>query len=391
MKIIFFAHPDFIHSQSMPRYVRMLAAGMQERGHDVDVWQPVPLFYKFRIAGSLKKWLGYIDQYFIFPIQTRRRMKRLPRDTMFVFTDHALGPWVPLVKNRPHIIHCHDFLAQRSALGEFKENRVSFSGKLYQALIRRGYRKGKNFISVSAQTRDDLHRFMVNHPPVSEVVYNGMNQSFEKTEAGYAKKMLSEKTGLDLTEGYLLHVGGNQWYKNRVGVIAIYNALRQDKDFMLPLLLIGAAPSAELNNARDLSPFKEQIHFLTAIDDKWLRFAYRGATVFLFPSLAEGFGWPIAEAMASGCMVITTNEKPMTEVAGEAGCFITRKPVEETESQAWANESAAVVKRVLQFSLPERQAMIEKGLLNVERFAVAGALDRIEKIYEGVYFINKIQ
>lgn len=373
----------------MPRYARMLAAGMKERGHEVDVWQPIPLFYKFNLTPSFKKWLGYIDQYFIFPMQTRRRMKKLPPDTIFVFTDHALGPWVPLVKNRPHIIHCHDFLAQRSALGEFKENRVGLSGRLYQALIRKGYRKGKNFISVSDKTRDDLHQFLIHHPPISEVVYNGLNQQFGKTNIEYAKKMFGQKTGIDLSEGYLLHVGGNQWYKNRLGVIEIYNALRRQDDIKLPLLLIGTAPSDELKKAHELSAFKEQIYFLVNIDDKFLRLAYRGASAFLFPSLAEGFGWPIAEAMASGCPVITTNEKPMTEVAGCAGFFISRKPSDKEQSEEWATTAADVVKKILQLTTNERQEIIQKGFMNIERFAADNTLNRIEKIYQGVYY-NKI-
>jgi hypothetical protein len=159
LKLIFFTHPEFIHSQSTPRYTQMLANGMRERGHDVDVWQPVPLFYNLRVPKKIKKWLGYLDQYLIFPFKIRKRIKVLPSETIFVFTDHALGPWVPLVKNRPHIIHCHDFLAQRSALGEFPQNPTALSGRLYQAFIRRGYRKGNNFISISYKNKDDLHRF----------------------------------------------------------------------------------------------------------------------------------------------------------------------------------------------------------------------------------------
>jgi glycosyltransferase involved in cell wall biosynthesis len=389
LRIIFFAHPEFIHSQSMPRYARMLAAGMEERGHEVKVWQPSPFFYKFKAPSAIRKWLGYIDQYFIFPMQTRKRIKRLPPDTFFVFTDHALGPWVSLVKDRPHIIHCHDFLAQRSALGEFKENPVSLSGRLYQALIRKGYRNGKNFISVSDKTRDDLHQFLINCPPISEVVYNGLNQQFEETDVEYAKKMFGQKTGIDLSEGYLLHVGGNQWYKNRLGVIEIYNALLQQEDIKLPLLLIGTAPSEELKKAHELSSFKEQIYFLTNIDDQFLRLAYSGATAFLFPSLAEGFGWPIAEAMASGCPVITTNEKPMTEVGGCAAFFISRKPADKEQLEEWTASSANVVKKVLQLAPEERQEIIQKGFTNIERFDPDSTLNRIEKIYQRIHH-NKI-
>ena len=373
----------------MPRYARMLADGMKQRNHEVAIWQPVPLLYKIKIAPSFKKWFGYIDQYLVFPMQVKRRIKDLPADTIFVFTDHALGPWVPLIKNRPHIIHCHDFLAQRSALREIPENPTGFTGRLYQAFIRRGYRKGKNFISISHKTKDDLHKFLNTLPTISEVVYNGLNQKFEEIDPDDAKKIFSQQTGIDLSGGYLLHVGGNQWYKNRIGVIEIYNALRKQEDATLPLLLIGTEPSDELKKAYQLSPFKEQIHFLVNIDDKFLQLAYRAASAFLFPSLAEGFGWPIAEAMASGCPVITTNEMPMTEVAGSCAFFIPRKPTNKEQAGEWAAEAAKVVKKVLQLTSKDRQEIIQKGRINIERFSSDNALNRIEKIYQDIYF-NKI-
>jgi glycosyltransferase involved in cell wall biosynthesis len=81
-----------------------------------------------------------------------------------------------------------------------------------------------------------------------------------------------------------------------------------------------------LTKSLESSPYKADIHWLSGIDDEHVAHAYSGAAVFLFPSLGEGFGWPIAEAMASGCPVVTTDEAPMTEVAGEAGFLIPRRP-----------------------------------------------------------------
>jgi len=208
LNIVIFTHPEFMPSQSMPRYANMLADGMKQRGHEVSIWQPSPLFFNQHFPGTLKKWLGYVDQYIVFPLKTRRRIKRIPQETLFVFADQALGPWVPMVKNRPHLIHCHDFLAQRSALGEFPQNPVSVTGRLYQSFIRRGYRKGKNFISVSYKTRSDLHKFLNTVPSLSEVVYNGLNPRFYKTDPHNARELLSQKLKIDLSGGYILHVWG---------------------------------------------------------------------------------------------------------------------------------------------------------------------------------------
>ena len=319
MNIVFFTHPDFLGHVSMPRFAGMLVQGMTKRGHRVTVWSPKPRFFNLQLPQVSKKWLGYIDQYIVFPFEVRNRLRSCPDHTLFVFTDNALGPWVPLVSSLPHVMHCHDFMAQESALGLIPENPTRWTGRLYQKLIFRGYCKCKNFISGSQNTKTVLHRFLTAEPTRSELVLNGLNQSFEPIDPNHARAIVGGETGLDVRSGYLLHVGGNQWYKNRVGVIEIYDAWRSSSTVNLPLILIGLPPSPEVLDAYVKSPYKENIYFFTNAQDNIVHLAYSGATVFLFPSKSEGFGWPVAEAMASGCPVITTNEAPMTEVAGESG------------------------------------------------------------------------
>jgi glycosyltransferase involved in cell wall biosynthesis len=381
VNLVFFTHPTFFQGQSMTRFAKMLAEGMSRRGHNTQLWAPQPKFYYFPCAKSIKKWLGYIDQYLLFPCQARKQIMQQSPDTLFVFTDQALGAWVPLIKGRPHVIHCHDLLAQRSALGEFPENRTSWTGRIYQRYLYRGYSNGSFFISISQKTKEDLHRFLIVPPLCSEVIYNGLNQPFEPQELSFARSALIKELKRDLTAGYILHVGGNAWYKNRPGVIEIYNAWRLINTQKLPLLMIGELPSRELMKAYNGSPFKDDIYLLSDVNNDLVRFAYAGASVFLFPSLGEGFGWPIAEAMASGCPVITTNEAPMTEVAGNAGFYISRKPSDQFALKDWSIKAARVMDHVLNLSAVERQAVVKKGLANVKRFDTENMLDRVENIY----------
>jgi glycosyltransferase involved in cell wall biosynthesis len=384
MNIILFVHPSFLGSQSMPRFAKMLSEGMEALGHSVSTWSPEPFFFKLAPIQALKKWLGYIDQYLVFPFQVRKRLKFCDPDVLFVFADQALGPWVPLVRNRPHVIHCHDFLAQRSALGEIQENPTGWSGRLYQAFIRKGYKKGKNFISVSKKTREDLLAFLHTAPKCCEVVYNGLTQDFVPQDPTFSRQLLSEKKGINLTLGYLLHVGGNQWYKNRRGLLEIYNAWRAFPGNTLPLLLIGPKPGASLLAAYDKSPFQSDIHFLAGVEDELICPAYSGASALIFPSLAEGFGWPIAEAMASGCPVITTNEAPMSEVAGNAACLIGRRPQHVAEINGWANDAALKINELLGLSVEARQHFVQKGIVNAARFNTGQAIRAIEAIYNDI-------
>lgn len=384
MKLVFFAHPTFLGSQSMMRFTSYLSIGMQAREHEVQIWSPRASFFKLPLPQFIKKWMGYIDQYILFKFWVFKKIKNCPSDTLFIFTDQALGPWVPWIGDRPHVIHCHDFLAQRSALGQIKENATKWAGRQYQAYIRRGYQRGRNFVSVSKKTQIDLHQFLLKSPSISEVVYNGLNQTFLPGDFNAARVVLELKTGIDLTGGYVLHIGGNQWYKNRVGVIEIYNAFRLENELALPLLLIGQQPSVSLLEIYLSSPYKNDIHFLDNIEDELLKVAYVGATLFVFPSLAEGFGWPIAEAMASGCLVITTEEDPMKEVAGNAGFLIPRKPYNKDEIRLWAREAGKVIDAVVKLSVEERSEEVKRGIENSKRFDADITLNKIELIYQAI-------
>lgn len=384
MKIVLFTHPPFLEHQSMPRYANMLRNGMLERGHEVEVWSPKAVFYKLPFINSLKKWLSYIDQYIVFPLQVKKRLKDCSKDILFVFADQALGPWVPLVKNRKHIIHCHDFLALKSALGMISENPTSFTGKLYQNYIRKGFSKGKFFISISKKTEEDLHHFHLGKIVSSSVCYNGLSRPFYKLSPIDSRSLLETKLNIPLSEGYIMHIGGNQYYKNRKGVIEIYDSWRISYNKRTPLLLIGEQPSDELTDLRQKSLFKEDIHFMTSLSDEYINNAYSGAICLLFPSLDEGFGWPIVEAMASGCPVITTNRAPMNEIGGEAAFYIDKKPNDDIHLNKWKEDSSKLLNEVITFNTFQRNEVIERALRQSQKFTTEYFLNTIEGIYKEI-------
>lgn len=362
----------------------MLAEGLKERDHTVEVWTPDELLYALELPQFAKKYLGYLDQFLIFPWKTKKRLKKTPPQALFVFVDQALGPWLPMVVKRPHVLHCHDFLAQRSAMGEIPENKVGFSGKIYQAWIRKGYRQGENFISISKKTRSDLHRFLPSSPNFSEVVYNGLNQDFKPGNSEISRKQFAEKFNLNLEEGFVLHVGGNQFYKNRKGVVMIYEAWRRKKAEKTHLIMIGPRATNELKAVKKKSNFSSEIHYLNNVSDKHLKLAYQAAKAFLFPSLEEGFGWPIAEAMASGCPVITTDRAPMNEVGGESCFYIPRLPNNKNLAENWAERCADVLDEVLAMTNAEREKLVAAGIINATRFNTKNTLSDIEAIYQKV-------
>lgn len=368
----------------MPRYANMLESGMKDRGHEVEIWSPKALFYRFPAMDSLKKWLGYIDQYLIFPFEVKFKLFHASKETLFVFADQALGPWVPLVKKRKHIVHCHDFLALKSALGMIPENPTSSTGKLYQDYIRKGFSKGRNFISISQKTQQDLHELHLGNISNSSVCYNGLSRPFLFIPQESSRKLLETELKIDLLNGYILHIGGNQYYKNRKGVMEIYEAWRNKYNAKIPLVLIGETPSEELADMRQKSPFRKDIHFITNLSDEHINNAYSGASCLLFPSLDEGFGWPIIEAMASGCTVITTNKAPMNEVGGTAAYYIGKKPVDAAHFEQWKIDAADIVEKVVQLNSSEQTEAIKNSFNQSQKFTMEHSLNAIEDIYKQI-------
>lgn len=387
MKIVFLTHPDFFNSRSISIYTTMLSEGMSERGHVVEVLSAKTVLSSVVKSILLKKWLGYFDQYLIFRFQLFKKFKKFPDETLFVFADQALGMFVPLVAHRPHVIHCHDFLALKSSLGIIQNKKVSLTGKIYQNMIRNGFSKGKNFISISQNTNLDLKKFHHNTPVFSKVIYNKISSVFKSQNKSQAvnnlKIHLKMNTSKVLDDGYILHVGVNVWYKNKKGVLEIYNAWRQKYNQRKPLIMVGE-PDLELKKWVENKIWKEDIYFLKNVSETLLVSIYSGASVLLFPSFAEGFGWPIAEAMACKCPVITTNEAPMTEVGGVAAIYIPKRPVENVEADTWAHSCANILQGVLQKNKKEMDNILNTGLKQVKKFSSIEFLDQTEHFYKQV-------
>jgi glycosyltransferase involved in cell wall biosynthesis len=358
----------------------MIAEGMQKKRHEVAIWAPKPFFYNLPFK-AIKKWLSYIDQFILFPLFVKIKLFTESKDTIFVFADQALGPWVPLVRKRPHVIHCHDFLALESALGLVPENPTSFTGKVYQKFIQKGFSKGNHFISVSQKTQIDLTNYHLGKIMSSNVCYNGLNRIFERLDQYQSRKIMGDYLHMNLSGGYIMHIGGNQFYKNRIGVLEIYEQFRLNHAVSIPLLMIGANPPDKLLKKYRDSKFNEDIHFVLNLGDEFINQAYSGATCLLFPSIDEGFGWPIAESMASGCIVITTNTAPMSEVNGDANNFSIPRKSSEIPVIEWAEICAKNVAKVVNLPENEREKIVQIGLESAKRFDQTNSLDQIESIY----------
>jgi glycosyltransferase involved in cell wall biosynthesis len=390
MEMLIFCHPSFLPSQSMPRFAHMLKSSFEARGHTVDVLSPRALVFNLVPRGRLSKWAGYFDQYVLFPMAVRKALRRIPQSTLLVFCDQALGPWVPLAKGRPHVVHVHDLLALRSALGDVPENPTSFTGRIYQRFIRRGFRHSLHFISVSNKTRDDLHRFGGISAVTSEVVYNGLNFPYAPLAPADAHRIMNS-AGLPAPAGpILLHIGGGQWYKNLRGVVAIYGQFASKVADPLPLWCVGPDPGPQIEAAIMRLPDKAKVLFFNNLESATLQALYSCASAFIFPSFAEGFGWPLIEAQACGCPVLTTDEPPMNEVAGETAYYIPRL-TSVMDLDAWARNAVRVLRELLDESPAGKEKRRSAMKAWVQRFDAKNTIDGYLTVYDRVRNIPPAQ
>ncbi|OEU79718.1 MAG: glycosyl transferase, partial [Desulfobacterales bacterium S5133MH4] len=121
-----------------------------------------------------------------------------------------------------------------------------------------------------------------------------------------------------LPESYLLFVSSLEPRKNIALLIEAMQAVNTD----IPLVLVGWHGWGDKEWLEKIGAMKNRIHITGYVPDNDLKAIYNGAAALVYPSLYEGFGLPIVEAMACGCPVICSNAASMPEVAGNAAIFI---------------------------------------------------------------------
>jgi len=276
-------------------------------------------------------------------------------------------------RGKPNLITCHDLLAIRAARGEFPQAHTGWSGRLLQRWILSGLRGARHVLCVSGKTARDLEALTGGtgkNRGELRVVWNSLNWSYRPGAA--LPEDLASRLGLKPGERYFLHVGGNQWYKNRAGVLRIFARLAEMDEFSAArLVMAGKALPGELRAAIREERLKDRVVEVVNATSEELQALYGNALALLFPSLEEGFGLPILEAQACGCPVITSRRPPMTEVAGEGAIFI-----DPAEPQAAATAIAA--------GLRGREQLRAAVFKNLERFDAEAIADRYCAFYESI-------
>ena len=177
------------------------------------------------------------------------------------------------------------------------------------------------YICISKSTANDLLEFHPEIPANSvDISYCGVSQKEFRVRSD--NEIHDFKIKHDLEYPYWIFVGSRDQYKSYKNTRLFFDAISQDSS-VKPYGVVCAGGNKELEDfvlksQKNLKYPIKRIYF----DDSSLSLAYQGALGLIYPSLYEGFGMPVIEAMASACPVITTQYGSLGEAGGEAGCYI---------------------------------------------------------------------
>lgn len=358
----------------MARFVSVLAEHLGTLGMTVEVAFPEAVFGRVLPAtGGLGKWLGYVDKFLLFPFRLRRLARECDAKTLFHICDHSNAMYGRCLTGKKWILTCHDLLAVRSARGEFHENKTRWSGKRLQSWISKGIANAPLVVCVSESTRRDVERLFPDQKESTRVVWNGLNFPYRPMDWEESRPIFEKlfgKTGIP--KSYILHVGAEVWYKNRVMVPEIFARLLELRPREgMELVMVG--PQTPSLHEKSLSlGLGGRTRFFSALEGIELNALYSAAEAFVFPSLAEGFGWPVVEAMASGCRVATSNRPPMSDFG---------KEVAELFDPEDANSGAEALAKILGGSAPARHRRIHAGLRRAAEFSTGRMVDGYLQTY----------
>jgi glycosyltransferase involved in cell wall biosynthesis len=160
---------------------------------------------------------------------------------------------------------------------------------------------------------------------------------------------------------YILFVSTLEPRKNVRTLIKAFNILKTSRKLDHQLVLVGQKgwQFGPIFDAIQASPWRDHIHHLGYLSDREVAACYSHADVFAYPSIYEGFGLPVLEAMTLGCPVVTSNTSSLPEVAGDAALLVTPTDAEEL--------AAALERVIMDRSL--RESLIEKGYRQASQFS----------------------
>lgn len=307
----------------------------------------------------LKKTLTW---YFYFPLIIRKILKNSRSKSVFHFTHQYMGiscKFLPRSVITVHDIFIITYHSPHNVLvHKLLEKSVYYSHKAMCT------------IAISKFTKEEIEKTFPNVRWNIKIIPYGIDHKlFKRRKKKRSRKILN----LPLSSYIVLHVGSEQKRKNIPTLIKTFKLLSNDIDNLL-LLRIGEKTS-EIETLIKRLKLEDKILYIPFVDERMITYYYSAADVLVFPSVYEGFGFPLLEAMACGCPIVTNNSTAIPEVVGNAAITV-KNPYSPKE---YSN----AVKEILR-NKKLRKKLIRNGLRRASKFSWKRVAKMTRRVYENI-------
>jgi glycosyltransferase involved in cell wall biosynthesis len=279
-----------------------------------------------------------------------RALAKLTRDDLFF----SPGYNSPLFCASPFILTIHDLNHIYCP-----ENSSPFKRLYFATVLKRAGHRAAKILTVSEFSRAQIIEWS-GVPP--EKVFNvgcGVDPAYHPGVDPY-----------EFPFPYLLCVSNRKRHKNEFRVVEAF--ARAGVAVEIRLVFTGE-PTSDLADCIERHRVTQRVEFVGVVPEAKLPSLYRGAEALVFPSLYEGFGLPLLEAMACGTLVVTSNTTAMPETSGSAALLVDPTSVEQI--------ARAIEQIMSDHSL--RQQLREKGMARAAQFSWASTATRVHEILAG--------
>lgn len=377
MNVALFAGLDTDHSYSMNKYATGLAGALQIQYSQYSLEHSFQLYHGpgIRLPFLLKRsrrLSALVNEgpatHILYPQQARSQQA----DVNHVL-DHSYGSLVAALPAERTVVTCHDLIPL-----EVPDIHPTFysrmTGKRWYKKSVAAITQAAWIIAISEHTKRDVMKHTGYNPDRITVIPHGIDHRFRLIADRAWLERTRQRLGLPEDCKFILHVGSCATYKNIPVLLEVFDLVRHKVKEPVWLIRIGAPFTASQQRFVKRRGLKDWIWGVDGppIDD--FVALYNLADVLLFPSLYEGLGLPLIEAMACGLPVVASNVASIPEVLGDGQMMFSPHDVD-----GMADAVVGI------FNNPAlRQELIEKGLRRVKRFSWLLVAEQVFAVYEEV-------
>jgi len=291
-------------------------------------------------------------------------VKDLTKDGVTIF--HGLSGEIPIglrTKNIKSVVTIHDLIFVR-----YPHLYSFFDRKIHLYKFKKAAHEADLIIAISEQTKNDIVEFLKIDASKIKVIYQGCHDVFKRafSDDDYKKVI----TKFNLPKQFILNIGTIETRKN------ILLAIKAIKNIDTCLIIVGKETSyvSEIKNYISSNHLENKVIFLKGLSLQELAILYKLAKVFVYPSLYEGFGIPIIEALYSKTPVITSRGGVFPEAGGPNSVYVNPTSVDEMEK--------AILKLLQNDNLCEE--ITRKGWEFVQKFNDKNIANEFIEIYKSL-------